>query len=382
MILVPFVLLLAAAPPVADLPMLEDHGKVFVAGTVGTTSGLWLALDTGAARSVLDADLAAKLAIEARERGQTGGAGGVVETAVARGVAVSLPGVPLGPLDLDLVPLEPISSRQGVPIALILGYELFSRFVVELDYERGRLRLYDPASYRPPAGAASLPIDIVYNHPYVRATVRSHGGAVVRGRFVVDLGGSGNVLFTARAVEEHRLLEGTPTLSGRAGGIGGTFAVHTGRVRSLEVGPFTLRDQVAGMPLGGILADAEDAVGNLGGGFLRRFLVAFDYSRRRMVLLPNGRFDEADEADMSGLGLLAQGDGLHEVAIERVRETSPGAEAGLRAGDRIVAVDGGPPGELGLPRLRALFRRAGEHRLTVLRGAERLEVVLRTRRQI
>jgi hypothetical protein len=382
MALLPLALLLAAAAPIADLPMLEDHGHVFVAGSVGSTSGLWLALDTGASASVLDADLARRLGIEAGERGQAGGAGGVVETAVARGVAVSLPGVPLGRLDLDTLPLGPISSRQGAPIALVLGYELFSRFAVELDYENGRLRLWDPGSYLTPADATSLPIDIVHNHPYVEATVRSRGGATIQGRFVIDLGSAQSVILTPRVVEEHRLLLSTPTLQGRAGGVGGTFAIHTGRVASLQVGPFTVRDVVAVLPLGGVVADAEGAAGNLGGGFLRRFRVVLDYSRRRMLLMPNDRFDEGDEADMSGLALLAHGDGLREVAIERVRDGSPGAEAGLRAGDRILAVDGTPLADFALWDLRERFRRAGEHRLTVLRGEERLELVLRTRRQI
>ncbi len=302
--------------------------------------------------------------------------------AAARGVAVSLPGVRLGRLDLDLIPLEPLSRSKGVSIALVLGYELFSRFAVELDYEHGRLRLYDPASYLPSAGATSFPIDIVYNHPYVQASVRSQDDAIVQGRFVIDLGSAQSVILTPRVVQQHRLVESTTTRKGSGGGVGGTFAVHIGRLPSLTVGPFTVRDVVAVLPLGGVLADAEDAVGNLGGGFLRRFRVVFDYSRRRMLLTPNRRFAESDEVDMSGLSLLAGGDGLHDVSIERVRENSPGREAGLRAGDRIVAVDGTSPGELALLRWRELFARVGEYRLTVLRGEERLAVVLRTRRQI
>jgi len=380
MAMLPLLLLLAARQPIADLPMIESHGQVFVTGTVGNASGLHLALDTGAARAVLDTRIAGKIGVEARGRGQASGAGGVVDTAVAHDVVVSLPGVPLGPLDLDVVPLEPISNQQGIPIALILGYELFSRYVVELDYEHCRLRLYDPTTYRTPPDAFSLPIDIVYNHPYVRASVRSRGGKTVSGRFVIDLGSAQSVILTPRAVQQSEMLKDTPTRRGKGGGIGGEFDVHTGRMRSLSVGPFTVHDPLAILPLGGVLADAEDAVGNLGGGFLRRFRVVFDYSRRRMLLTPNSRFEESDEIDMSGLTLRAEGDGLREVSIAHVRADSPAADAGLRAGDRILAVDGSPAG-IALE-LRERFRRAGPYRINVLRGDERIEVVLRTRRQI
>jgi membrane-associated protease RseP (regulator of RpoE activity) len=362
--------------------MVEDHGHVFVSGAVKGTAGLWFAPDTGAARSVLDAEVGGRLGIEARERGEVGGAGGMVETRVARDVAISLPGAPLGALTLDVFPLRPISSRVGVPIALVLGYELFSRFVVELDYERGRMRLYEPAAYEPPVGAVSVPIDLVYNHPYVRASVRSRGGATVEGRYVIDLGSAQNVIFTPRSVEKFRLLEGTPTLRGEGAGIGGRVAMHTGRVSTVTVGPFTARDLVAIMPLGGVMADAEDAVGNLGGGFLRRFHVVFDYTRRRMLLTPNARFAAADEGDMSGLAIAASGEGMRELSIDRVRAGSPAAAAGLLAGDRILAVDGQELGDLPLPRLRNVLRSAGDRRLTVLRAGKRVEAVLRLRRQI
>jgi hypothetical protein len=371
-----------AAPPLADLPLIEDHGHVFVAGTIAGTPELWLALDTGASRSVLDADVAARLHVEARERGQAGGARGVVETAVARGVVVGLPGAALGRLDLDVLPLQGLSTHVGVPVALVLGHELFSRFVVEFDYEGGRMRLYEPAGYSAPAGATSLPIDLVYNHPYVRATARSRGGTTVEGRFVIDLGSSQNVIFTPRSVERFHLLEGTPTLKGQGGGLGGGFAMNLGRLSSLTLGPFTVRDLVAIMPSDGVMADAEDAVGNLGGGFLRRFNVVFDYSRRRMLLLPNQRYAEPDEIDMSGLALLAGGTSMREVSIERVRPDSPAAAAGLLPGDRLVEVDGKSLEDPALPHLRSLFSRQASYRVTVLRAGRRLEVALRTQRRI
>jgi S1-C subfamily serine protease len=63
------------------------------------------------------------------------------------------------------------------------------------------------------------------------------------------------------------------------------------------------------------------------------------------------------------------------VEVDAVEPASPAAAAGLRAGDRIVALEGEPiPGLMTLQR-RTLGLLAGQTiRLTVLRGDERLEL--------
>jgi C-terminal processing protease CtpA/Prc len=111
--------------------------------------------------------------------------------------------------------------------------------------------------------------------------------------------------------------------------------------------------------------------GNIGGGVLRRFKVIFDYSRGRAVFEPNDRFHEPDERDLSGIGLAAEGTNFDTIRVRRVLEDSAAARAGIRAGDLLLSVDGRQAHEVGMSRMRELFKRGGTEYKLVLKRDER-----------
>jgi hypothetical protein len=55
------------------------------------------------------------------------------------------------------------------------------------------------------------------------------------------------------------------------------------------LGNFVIQNPITGFVKVGEIAD-RGKDGNIGGKFLRRFRVTFDYSRRRMILEPNSFF--------------------------------------------------------------------------------------------
>jgi C-terminal processing protease CtpA/Prc len=123
--------------------------------------------------------------------------------------------------------------------------------------------------------------------------------------------------------------------------------------------------------------------GAIGGEILRRFKLIFDYSRRQLVLEPNGSISDPFEADMSGLSLSAHGDGFQTVRCDNVDPGSPAAEAGIVPGDILQAIDGQPVVGAMLPRLHELLRVDGKtYALQIQRGDQRLEVRLTTRRRV
>lgn len=154
-----------------------------------------------------------------------------------------------------------------------------------------------------------------------------------------------------------------------------------GRLKSLELGRFVIANPITGFTKVGEIADAGKA-GNIGGGFLRRFRVIFDYSRKRMVLEPNSRFTEADEFDMSGAALTSEPPAFTLIKVVLVRPDSPSAEAGLKPKDVIISVDGQPETALNLSQIRKMFRVEREYRLKVQRGGQIVEVKLKLRRLI
>ena len=154
-----------------------------------------------------------------------------------------------------------------------------------------------------------------------------------------------------------------------------------GRLKSLEVGRFAITNPLTGFTKVGEIADAGKA-GNIGGGFLRRFRVIFDYSRKRMILEPNSRLTEADELDMSGAALTSEPPAFTVIKVVRLRPDSPAAQAGLKPQDVIIAVDGQPATTLNVSKLRKMFRVERECLLKVKRGEQIVEIKLKLRRLI
>jgi C-terminal processing protease CtpA/Prc len=86
---------------------------------------------------------------------------------------------------------------------------------------------------------------------------------------------------------------------------------------------------------------------------------------------------------MSGLGLASEGPSFSVFKVARVLPGTPASEAGLRQGDEILSVGGRPVNGTRLSDLRERLRRPDQTvSLRVRRGAEELDVVIRTRRLV
>ena len=369
----------------ACIPAWTGNRTIRVRGQVGTRDSVWITVDTGASSSVLDHGQAKKLGLKVEGTQQSRGAGGYQTGSEAHDVELRLLGFELRGRRIDTLPLENLATRSGVPVHAILGYELFSRRVVELDYAGGCMRLYDPRRYDYRGDGAVLPLEFHENHPYVAARVVLPGGRTFDGKFELDTGSSAALLLGPETAERERVLDSMARTRSASGmGVGGAIESRIGRADRLELGPFRLEAPLTALhPPGPGRISAPGTDGNIGGTILARFKVIFDYSRKRVILEPNASLDDPFESDMSGLGLVAELPDLRTVRVARVQEESPASEAGVRAGDELARVDGRPAAEIGLPALREMLRREGrEVRLELLRGTERIEVTIRTRRLI
>jgi hypothetical protein len=65
------------------------------------------------------------------------------------------------------------SSRMGVPVHGILGYDFFSCFVVDLNYQSGRMIIHSPkyVKERSCRKCKELPLEFYRNKPYIKAGV-------------------------------------------------------------------------------------------------------------------------------------------------------------------------------------------------------------------
>ena len=119
----------------------------------------------------------------------------------------------------------------------------------------------------------------------------------------------------------------------------------------------------------------DSRAGNLGSDVPRWFKTTFDYSRERIILVPNESFAEPFEFDWSGLKLGAG----RKLEIVSVIPGSPAEESGVLIGDVVTHVDGKAVTAADYGAVRAALIGPGEVTLRLARCEETLErkVVLR-----
>ena len=257
------------------------------------------------------------------------------DVALTRAGSLHLGGVVFDQPLFYVIDFGRVLDVEGEDFDGVIGYELFQRFGVTIDYVQRELRLSRPDVFAPPAGAKAVPFTLAERIPIVQG--RIDGRDV---RIAVDTGSGAAIDLHSPFVRNNALKEryaaSFEQISGW--GVGGPMRAWPVRLGALELGGFVLGDVAASLFTGDKGAFASpDVDANLGGRVLGRFTVAFDYAAKRMYLAPNANFGQPFRADRSGLALLRADKAL---SVYEVAKGSPAAKAGLAAGDRILSLAG------------------------------------------
>jgi membrane-associated protease RseP (regulator of RpoE activity) len=296
---------------------------------------------------------------------------------------MQFPNIEISNLTVYGLPIDSFSSPLGKKIGGVIGYDIIKEFVVEIDYAARKINFYKPESYQYSGAGEIFPLMFEEDLPFVQVSFAFEKRVPISGKFEIDSGSTGAVLFNTPFVKKHGLLKFvSQTSETRIGGVGGTAPALIGRVKNIALGRFTLVNPVArfSQATRGDYASAKYD-GLIGGEILRRFRTIFDYSRKRMILEPNVLISEPFEIDMSGMELLADGDDLSIVLIDDVKPKSPATEAGVRGGDIITAIGNRPVKEFTLEQIREMFRQDGrEYLLKLKRDGIEVQVKIKLRR--
>ena len=368
----------AAQSALAEFPFEGDEGPIFVQAKINEAGPFRFILDTGAYESLVDPRAAAKAGLPLEGAQQIGGAGGSEAGTSVRDIKLSLPGFEFHSAEMDALPLDALSARHGLEIRGILGAELFSRNVVEIDYQKKVIRLYDPNHFSYQGQGERIRINLEHSVPHARARLEFPGFEPIEGEFTIDTGSSASLILTPAFVMEHDLRKrASKQVLTYGRGVGGEIEMIVSRAKALQLGGISMTNCLTLLPERGQFGGPA---GNVGSRLLRRCRVLFDYAHQEMILEPNSFFLVPEEFDMSGLAFVAASGGFR---VEHVLPNSPAAEAGIEPGDLIEGVNERAAVGMGIAELRALFRRAdGEFDLTFRRGEESNKSHLKLRRLI
>lgn len=251
-----------------------------------------------------------------------------------------------------VVALDEMTKVEGVTQHGIIGYETFRRFVTRIDYGARTITLIDPHRFDPATAGVAVPFRIDGTNIIVAARIDGQDGG-----FILDTGSRGSVTLATAFAKAHGFdpdrVAGVRGVTGW--GFGGVSRGVALRPASFSIGPFVLQRPVVDLSTdtGGAFADPSIA-GNIGGGVLKRFVVTLDYDHATLYLKPvRGPIADLDTFDRAGLWINRSPAGYK--VVEAIAG-APAAEAGLQAGDDIIAVNGISARRLSLDATRRLLR--------------------------
>lgn len=366
------------------------YGLIFLRARVNNSQPMWFALDSGASFPfVIDIRRSKALGLKLRDvvTADRGAGPGVYEVAMTRGISLNLGSLDFADQTAAVIALASLESLAGRALDGLVGCDLFSRYVVELDYLAGKIVLHDPRTYRYSGTGESIPLTKRGDYFFVPAKIQMPGRSQLDGQFLVDTGGAFvTVVLNAPFARSNDLPPSNQrmVLDRSLSGLGGETKVLVSRATSFTLGTLVIREPVVyvSQDTGGALA-SSNFDGIVGGELLRKFKVIFDYARHRLIFEKNTYYAEPVEYDMSGIRLRAEGNDFRTFRVSQVLENSPAAEARLREGDVLAAIDGAPASRFTLDEIYQMLKRQGrEYNLGLRRDGETFFVQIKMRRLV
>jgi aspartyl protease/PDZ domain-containing protein len=307
--------------------------------------------DTGG-ENVITPELARALDLKTEGALQGSGVGEKSEdVALTKVDSVALGGVTLSRQVFAVAPLSDLSAVEGVEVNGLVGYELFKRFVVKVDYANSLLTFTLPTASADHTAGIVVPFRFNEHIPQVDGEIDG-----IAGKFDIDTGSRSSLDLEGPFIEAHNLsAKYQPKFEATTGyGFGGASRSAVSRASLLKLGSVEVRDPVTDLTLQkkGSLT-SQYVAGNVGAGVLKRFNITFDYARQQLIFERNANDELRDNFDRAGWWLNMSEGGFE---VLDVVPGGPAAEAGLKVGDRILAVDGKPAAQVSLPDLRVRLR--------------------------
>lgn len=253
-----------------------------------------------------------------------------------------------------------LSSKMGTKINGLIGYDIFSSFIVEIDYIHERLTLHNPDKYKHKERkrAAEIPFVIQNKKSYFKTKITQEDGSIIIVKLLIDTGSSMALWLSLNSNKDLKLpSKCTNEFLGR--GLNGDIYGKQGRIKSLFMGKYELVNPTVAYPDSNSVMNAvqqDGRNGSLGAEVLRRFRVIINYHNKTLTLLPNQNFRDKFEYNLSGMEIIVPYLDLPVFVISKIKEGSPADIAGLKIGDQILFISHKKNTELKFSEINAILQ--------------------------
>src|SRR5262249_8885464 len=239
---------------------------------------------------------------------------------------------------------------------------------VSINYEKDQISFYNPDQFHYSGSGKVIPFELARFAPLVKGEIDG-----IPGIFEIDTGARSTLLLTGSFIEKNNLRERyKPQAEGVTGwGIGGPIRAQITRAKTFKLGEIDIKSPATLLSLqkGGTLSVSTTS-GLIGWGVLRQFNLVFDYSRKQMIFEKNKYYGLPDVFDRMGMWISSSENGRHFEVYDVVAH-GPAEIAGIKAGDKILAIDDENVQGMSLPNVRSQMNNAiGKEKVKLLVESE------------
>lgn len=238
-----------------------------------------------------------------------------------------------------------LSSRFGVPIFGIIGYDLLNEFVTEVNYSKKRVSFYNHEYfYKKKKNKLKkfdeVSIQIKKKKPYL-ATLSGIDGVEVSLNLLID-SGSWDAIWLFEDESQMVNVPSKHIVDYLGFGLNGEIHGKKSRINYVQVGSVKLEQPTTSFPDTASTRKISrlERNGTIGGEILKRFTTVYDYKNQKLFVKKNKKINEKFNYNMAGMELYQPYPDLPYLEVLYVRENSPAALAGIQKGDAIKFING------------------------------------------
>ncbi len=274
----------------------------------------------------------------------------ITDILVANDLRINMTGVEASQQSMLVLNENNLNVRNilGVDAHGVLGSEVFNRFVVEIDYQNEKIRLYEHEKFKAPRGFKRIPLEVIKFRPYIETTIRQKGEKKIDVKLLVDTGAS-SALFLDQEKHEEIYLPDENLNHYLGSSLTGALEGQIARVKKIKIGKFKFKKVLTSFPndwrIPSVVKDRSIEIkryGTLGSDVLSRFTVIYNYFDHCIYLKKNEDYRESFKFNRAGFTFTAGGNELDQYFVSTIIPNSPASKIGLQINDEIIAIGGKP----------------------------------------